>query len=29
VDENQWENDWAADGYVSNDFGGEDSVVAV
>jgi 1,4-alpha-glucan branching enzyme len=29
VDENRWENDWAADGYVPNDFGGEDSVVAI
>ncbi|MFP5370379.1 MAG: isoamylase early set domain-containing protein [Actinomycetes bacterium] len=25
----EWENDWAADDYVRNEFGGEDSVVAV
>ncbi len=29
LDGNRWENDWAADGYVPNDFGGEDSVVDV
>ena len=23
----RWENDWAADGYVPNDHGGDDSVV--
>lgn len=23
----RWENDWAADGYVPNDFGSEDSIV--
>jgi 1,4-alpha-glucan branching enzyme len=27
VDGERWENDWAADGYVANGFGGEDSVV--
>jgi 1,4-alpha-glucan branching enzyme len=25
----RWENDWAADDYVANEFGGEDSVVEV
>lgn len=25
----QWENDWAADDYARNEFGGEDSVVVV
>lgn len=25
----QWENDWEADDYLPNEFGGEDSVVAV
>ena len=25
----RWENDWDADGYISNDFGGEDSLVEV
>jgi hypothetical protein len=29
VDGDRWENDWEADDYVSNGFGGEDSVVAV
>jgi 1,4-alpha-glucan branching enzyme len=24
----RWENDWKADGYVSNAFGGEDSLIA-
>ena len=28
-DEGRWENDWAADDYVANEFGGEDSVVVV
>ncbi len=27
LDGQRWENDWAADAYVGNDFGGEDSVV--
>ena len=27
VDGVRWENDWAADAYVPNDYGGEDSVV--
>jgi 1,4-alpha-glucan branching enzyme len=27
VDGVRWENDWAADDYVANDFGGDDSVV--
>ena len=26
-DGGRWENDWAADSYVANEFGGEDSVV--
>lgn len=26
-DGDRWENDWAADSYVANEFGGEDSVV--
>jgi 1,4-alpha-glucan branching enzyme len=25
----RWDNDWAADGYVDNDFGGADSMVEV
>jgi len=29
VDDEKWENDWAADEYRSNDFGSEDSVVNV
>ena len=29
LDGERWENDWAADGYVANEFGVEDSVVAV
>ena len=29
VDGERWENDWDADGYVRNDFGGDDSVVEV
>ncbi len=29
LDESRWENDWEPDGYVANDFGTEDSVVAV
>jgi len=27
LDSERWENDWAADAYVPNDFGAEDSVV--
>lgn len=27
LDGERWENDWAADSYVPNDFGGDDSVV--
>ena len=27
LDGQRWDNDWAADAYVSNDFGGDDSVV--
>lgn len=29
LDADRWENDWAADDYVANEFGGEDSVVVV
>jgi len=29
VDGERWENDWEADRYVSNEFGTEDSVIAV
>ena len=29
LDGERWENDWAADDYVPNPFGGEDSVVRV
>lgn len=29
LDHHRWENDWAADDYVPNDFGGQDSVVHV
>jgi len=29
LDDTRWENDWAADQYVPNDFGSEDSVVQV
>ena len=27
IDGQRWDNDWAADAYVPNDFGGDDSVV--
>ena len=27
IDGQRWDNDWAADAYVRNDFGGDDSVV--
>jgi 1,4-alpha-glucan branching enzyme len=29
VDGERWENDWEADGYVPNDYGGDDSVVDI
>jgi 1,4-alpha-glucan branching enzyme len=29
VDGERWENDWHADDYISNEFGGEDSAVDV
>ena len=29
VDENYWMNDWHADKYVQNAYGGDDSVVSV
>lgn len=29
LDGERWENDWAADGYVPNTFGSEDSIVKV
>jgi 1,4-alpha-glucan branching enzyme len=29
LDGRRWENDWAADAYVSNKYGSEDSIVAV
>lgn len=29
LDGGRWENDWAADGYVANPFGSEDSLVQV
>jgi 1,4-alpha-glucan branching enzyme len=29
LDGERWENDWAADAYVANDFGGEDSLIKV
>jgi 1,4-alpha-glucan branching enzyme len=29
IDSNRWENDWCAEKYVPNNFGTEDSVVAV
>ncbi|KPK78510.1 MAG: glycoside hydrolase [Gemmatimonas sp. SM23_52] len=29
VDDERWQNDWAADGYVANEFGSEDSIVEV
>ena len=27
LDGRRWENDWAADGYVANEYGGDDSVI--
>ena len=29
LDDHRWENDWAADGYLPNSFGSEDSLVIV
>jgi hypothetical protein len=29
LDDARWANDWAADDYLPNDYGSEDSVVAV
>ena len=29
LDDDRWENDWAADAYVPNDFGSEDALVNV
>jgi 1,4-alpha-glucan branching enzyme len=29
IDGERWENDWAADSYVPNDYGGDDSVIDV
>ncbi len=29
LDGERWENDWAADGYVPNPFGSEDSLLEV
>ena len=29
LDDGRWENDWAADAYLPNDFGGDDSVIEV
>ena len=29
LDNERWENDWAADAYLPNPFGSEDSVVAI
>lgn len=29
IDDDRWENDWNADDYVSNEFGGEDSLLIV
>ncbi|MDA8089386.1 MAG: isoamylase early set domain-containing protein [Nitrospiraceae bacterium] len=29
IDDKIWENDWCADKYVKNEFGGEDSVIQV
>lgn len=29
IDDAKWENDWCADKYVKNEFGGEDSVIQV
>ncbi len=29
IDSNKWENDWTADKYLPNEYGGDDSVVVV
>ncbi|GJM40213.1 MAG: 1,4-alpha-glucan-branching protein [Ardenticatenaceae bacterium] len=29
LDSQRWENDWAADGYVANQYGSEDSLITV
>lgn len=29
LDDGRWENDWAADAYLPNDFGGDDSAIEV
>lgn len=29
IDSNRWENDWGADAYAPNEFGGEDSVIKI
>lgn len=29
LDDTRWENDWCADRYVANEFGGDDSVIDV
>jgi 1,4-alpha-glucan branching enzyme len=29
LDGERWENDWEADGYVRNEFGGDDSLITV
>lgn len=29
LDDDRWENDWAADAYAPNPFGGDDSIVRV
>ena len=29
IDSSRWENDWCADAYMSNSFGGEDSVIKI
>lgn len=29
LDDERWENDWAAEAYLPNEYGGEDSVVTI
>ncbi len=29
LDDNRWENDWAPDGYMPNEFGTDDSIVII
>ena len=29
IDANRWENDWAADKYLPNEYGDEDSVIVI